>query len=357
MFCSRCGKKVKDGSSFCPNCGQRITAGPKSEISSDMGEQKGKGIAWKVGICLAAAGATAVISFGAVWLAGILRDQGKSGERPDYEDSLMVSDQRGSKDDNAKYRETYGTSAPANSGQEGKDEAAMPAETAGFGESESAQAGLDPGFLESEGMGAYEPAMIQEPEFILPEGNVRYITYKDIQGLDETALRIAKNEIYARHGRLFQSEDLSRYFHSKSWYQGTIAPNDFSERVFNQFETANVALLAAFQNGIQDGEYHAHDFMILHFQMSDGILTAIAEDDHWGNNLKGFAFSLPVSSHCNWWYVNENRGIEGKDAELRRIYEERRAEYLDDPDMYASPTGVVILVQGGMVVEVRQYNP
>ena len=140
-------------------------------------------------------------------------------------------------------------------------------------------------------------------------------------------------------------------------FRSTIAPNDFSERVFNQFETANVALLAAFQNGIQDGEYHAHDFMILHFQMSDGILTAIAEDDHWGNNLKGFAFSLPVSSHCNWWYVNENRGIEGKDAELRRIYEERRAEYLDDPDMYASPTGVVILVQGGMVVEVRQYNP
>ena len=357
MFCSRCGKKVKDGSSFCPNCGQRITAGPKSEISSDMGEQKGKGIAWKVGICLAAAGATAVISFGAVWLAGILRDQGKSQQRPGYEDSLMVSDQRGSKDDSARYRETYGTSAPENSGQEGKGEAAMPAETAGFGESESAQAGLDPGFLESEGMGAYEPAMIQEPEFILPESNVRYITYKDIQGLDETALRIAKNEIYARHGRLFQSEDLSQYFQSKSWYQGTIAPNDFSERVFNQFETANVALLAAFQNGIQDGEYHAHDFMILHFQMSDGILTAIAEDDHWGNNLKGFAFSLPVSSHCNWWYVNENRGIEGKDAELRRIYEERRAEYLDDPDMYASPTGVVILVQGGMVVEVRQYNP
>lgn len=354
MFCSRCGKKVKDGSSFCSNCGQKINyrPNPKSESSPDIGdksdssgaEKKGGGMAWKAGVCLAAAGA--VICLGVVWLTGSLNDRDRSEKRSDYEDSVMVSDQRGTKGDGLEYGETYKTSAPADSEQAVKDEGPK-----------SSQEEADPGASESEGGEAAEPAESQDTEFILPESNVRYLTYEDIHGLDEASLRIAKNEIYARHGRLFQSEDLNQYFHSKSWYQGTVAPNDFSESVFNEFEKTNVDLLVAFQNGIQDGEYHAHDFMFLHFQMRDGILTAVAEDDHWGNSLKGFAFSLPVSDHCNWWYVNENRAIEGRDAELRRIYEERRAEYLEDPDDYQSPTGAVIVVQGGVVVEVRQYNP
>lgn len=410
MFCTRCGNKVKDGSSFCPNCGQRIAARPKPETGSaaagstrtsptgtgSMGtgptgtspsrispmgtgslrtgstgtgagggygkdssgtEKKGGGVAVKVGAGLAIAGVAAVIGFGAVWLAGSFKDRGGSEKGPGREDSVMVSDQRGSRGNEAEDGETSGISGQVNSGQAAKEETKESAAPAGAGESQTVEASSQPELLESEETGGSGPAEQQEPEFILPESNVRYMTYKDLHGLDEATLRIAKNEIYARHGRLFQSEDLNQYFHSKSWYQGTIAPNDFSERVFNEFERNNVALLVAFQNGIQDGEYDAFDFMILHFQMDDGILTVVAEDDHWGNSLKGFAFSLPVSSHCNWWYVNENKPIEGKDAELRRFYEQKRAEYLQSPGTYESPTGPVIVVQGGTVVEVRQYNP
>ena len=43
---------------------------------------------------------------------------------------------------------------------------------------------------------------------------------------------IARNEIYARHGRKFNDSELQAYFNSKSWYKGTVNPEDFSTSVF-----------------------------------------------------------------------------------------------------------------------------
>ena len=41
-------------------------------------------------------------------------------------------------------------------------------------------------------------------------------------------LSIAMNEIWARHGRRFKNNWLQGYFNSKSWYSGTISPDDFN---------------------------------------------------------------------------------------------------------------------------------
>lgn len=80
-------------------------------------------------------------------------------------------------------------------------------------------------------------------EYLLPESNTRYLTEWDIAGFSSSELRIAKNEIYARHGRMFTSEDLNLYFNSKSWYQGTVAPENFSESVFSQVEKENILFI------------------------------------------------------------------------------------------------------------------
>ena len=53
----------------------------------------------------------------------------------------------------------------------------------------------------------------------------------------------AKNEIYARRGRLFQSSELAEYFRNKSWYYGRIQPGDFSDDVFNKYELENIRVL------------------------------------------------------------------------------------------------------------------
>lgn len=76
--------------------------------------------------------------------------------------------------------------------------------------------------------------------YILPESSERYLDYPDLEGIDGFELELARNEIYARHGRLFDTEEIQEYFDNCTWYNGTIAPEDFDESVLNQYEKANI---------------------------------------------------------------------------------------------------------------------
>lgn len=82
-----------------------------------------------------------------------------------------------------------------------------------------------------------------DSDYILEGSDSRYITKDEIENFSEADLRLAKNEIYARHGRIFDSEDLKDYFESKSWYKGTVNPDDFDEGVLNKYEKANIDLI------------------------------------------------------------------------------------------------------------------
>lgn len=89
----------------------------------------------------------------------------------------------------------------------------------------------------------------QADEYIFPDSDSRRLTEGELSVLSQDVLRIAKNEIYARHGRMFASEDLQLYFGSKSWYSGTIPGEQFSESVFNQIEKDNIALIQQYIDG------------------------------------------------------------------------------------------------------------
>lgn len=80
-------------------------------------------------------------------------------------------------------------------------------------------------------------------DYILPESNTRYLTEEDIAGLSNEELELARNEIYARHGRIFDTDEIREYFESKSWYDGTISPEDFDYSVLSDIERANVNFL------------------------------------------------------------------------------------------------------------------
>jgi len=84
--------------------------------------------------------------------------------------------------------------------------------------------------------------------FIFPESNVRYLTDSEVSHMTAAQLRIARNEIFARHGRLFDSEDLRNHFEAMDWYFGHISPQNFSESVLNRFELANIALIQTWEN-------------------------------------------------------------------------------------------------------------
>jgi len=51
-----------------------------------------------------------------------------------------------------------------------------------------------------------------------PQASERILTDSDLQGLSKPELRIMRNEIFARHGYIFKSDDLKEHFGNQNWY-------------------------------------------------------------------------------------------------------------------------------------------
>lgn len=85
-------------------------------------------------------------------------------------------------------------------------------------------------------------------EYLLPDSDSRYITKDELFGFDAYMCRIARNELYARHGRLFDDSNIQDYFNNCSWYYGYIDSSDFDESLsFNKYELANRDLIVKYE--------------------------------------------------------------------------------------------------------------
>lgn len=82
-------------------------------------------------------------------------------------------------------------------------------------------------------------------EYIFPTSSILMLDPEMLKGLSDNTLWIARNEIYARHGRQFANAYLQQYFNRCAWYEGEIPPQEFQESVLNQTERDNLQLLAA----------------------------------------------------------------------------------------------------------------
>lgn len=91
-------------------------------------------------------------------------------------------------------------------------------------------------------------ARFGEDEYLMPESDKEYLPESLLNRLTDDNLRLIINEIYARRGRRFNSQELQDYFNGKTWYHGSIAPESFDESVFNVYEKANVELIGRIQN-------------------------------------------------------------------------------------------------------------
>lgn len=83
--------------------------------------------------------------------------------------------------------------------------------------------------------------------YVLPDSQTRVYSDSELSKLDVHTLFLARNEIYARHGRKFVSEELQSYFGGKTWYHGTIEPGDFSDNQLSQTERTNAQAMLAIE--------------------------------------------------------------------------------------------------------------
>ena len=81
-------------------------------------------------------------------------------------------------------------------------------------------------------------------DYIFPDSGFRLLTESDLAGKAKNVLALGRNEIYARHGRKFDTKEFDEYFRGCSWY--VIDPNynyEDDASNLNSIERANVEFI------------------------------------------------------------------------------------------------------------------
>ncbi len=103
--------------------------------------------------------------------------------------------------------------------------------------------------------GTVKDARAASSDYIFYDSAVRPLTDAEVSVLSLQQMCYARNEIYARRGYIFQSQELRDYFGSKSWYYPTVPAASFSDSVFNSVEIGNIELLKRYEYSIDPNGY------------------------------------------------------------------------------------------------------
>lgn len=83
-------------------------------------------------------------------------------------------------------------------------------------------------------------------KFLTPPDRV--VTPAELDGLSKSELRVMRNEVFARHGRIFQSSDLQDYFTLKPWYSRNAA---YGDHLLSEVDKENIRIIQEFEDKAQ----------------------------------------------------------------------------------------------------------
>lgn len=76
-------------------------------------------------------------------------------------------------------------------------------------------------------------------DYVIADSDTRELTSADLDALSSEEVRIARYEIYARHGKDFTDPSVNSYFQGKSWYNFTTSYAEFDEYSLSDIELYN----------------------------------------------------------------------------------------------------------------------
>lgn len=203
MKCPNCHASIENGDVFCPECGGRIERTGRFNLAA---------------VIIALIVLAAIVSGIMFWLF--------SGKQDTLESDTNITSETEVSESEAKNKSSEITKTEKNE----KDNEAEDTVKEDKAEQDSK-----------------DTAKKSASEYILPQSDSGYLTDSDVQGMTAQQLNYAKNEIYARHGRRFDSPELQNYFNSKSWYTGKYDPKDFdanySDSLLSDIEKKNAEFL------------------------------------------------------------------------------------------------------------------
>ncbi|WP_075279577.1 YARHG domain-containing protein [Thermophilibacter provencensis] len=232
MFCSNCGAEISDGAKFCDSCGTPV----------------GTGDADKTAVVMSAVALVAVVALVVVVanpFGGSRNEPAQSAQEQPVDDSAPAGEESEASDEGAE-----------------KDEAADAAEADSEDEASADDASEDAAGTQQNNVVVVVEGNDRAPappastvvhvsdDYILPYSATYEYSTSEISHLSDWELYLARNEIYARHGREFRNDDLVRYFGDKSWYTPIYSPDDFDARVdsfLSYTEQRNAATILALE--------------------------------------------------------------------------------------------------------------
>ncbi|MDM5153888.1 YARHG domain-containing protein [Bacillus sp. DX1.1] len=87
------------------------------------------------------------------------------------------------------------------------------------------------------------PPQYSYNDFYFRDSHLRKLTSANLRNLTKGQLQIARNEIYARHGHIFESKEMRAYFLKQSWYR----ENSYYTGELNEVETYNAELIKSME--------------------------------------------------------------------------------------------------------------
>lgn len=83
-----------------------------------------------------------------------------------------------------------------------------------------------------------------QPLYILANSHKELLETTDLESLTLEELRLARNEIFARHGYAFKSEVLQQYFKQKEWYS---INDSYREDLLSDIEKKNAEFILEYE--------------------------------------------------------------------------------------------------------------
>ena len=177
-------------------------------------------------------------------------------------------------------------------------------------------------------------------DFIIPDSSTRILTDDEVNTLDQNTARYAFNEIYARRGRKFNDQELQNYFNGKSWYVGTIEPDNFDESSLTAIEKENTKKLEIRKSGrMVTSNASLPEAKYLPYLKDENISLATKETTFWGEEEIANKYKNKVG-YGTW--------INGKIYDRGDYYELTNVS-LYTPFLYSSKPTYDIIQQVGVV--------
>lgn len=87
---------------------------------------------------------------------------------------------------------------------------------------------------------------------IFPQASDKLLTADDVNNLSGWDLKIMRNEIYARHGYIFKTEEMKSYFSYEKWY---VPKYEKVDDMLTDVEKKNIELIKRYESRMGNNDY------------------------------------------------------------------------------------------------------